>query len=248
MPKEEETKDTQTTPAPTAPIQPEAEGDDSELLAMRDQVAKNLEDKKGPKKTYSEDEMTEIVSRMSKKFAQKRESDDEEFIDLLDPNAVKRKMIRLARMNGKFVVALKNMNTDSYSDTPKYTENVENPLKKGEMIPWTTLIYDDGTEEFYPYLSFMNRATGSWGEVIEEKNQDISEKFGLIDVKVVDDNDEWNMKNTGKKVLAKALKFKTIYIVKDIKGGKMLEVLSEVVNLADAPWSEAAKYLEATKK
>lgn len=234
-----------TAPATTAPAD-SADSTDEELLSVRDQVQKKIEEKAGDKKMYSEGDVAELLRKMEKKFSQNKESADEEFIDLLDPNAVKRKFVRLARMNNKFVIGLKDTNTDSYSDQPIYVSNVENPLKKGEYIPWTTLMYDDGTEELYPYLSFMNRSIGVWGEVIDEKKQDVSEKFGLIDVKVVD-QDEWNMKDTGKKVLAKALKFRTVYVCKEIKGGKTLSVTEDVINKAEAPYSELRKFLEETK-
>ncbi len=269
MPNEEIKKEGELNPSGDGKLNPAnisaktEDEDDAEIIAMKDQVAKKIEEKSGPKKMYSEEEMNEIVNRMSKKFSKSQDSSDEEFIDLLDPNAVKRKFVRIPRLNNKFVIGMKDMNKDSYSDQPIYVTNVEHPTKKGEFVPWATFIYDEmeevpdplnpgktiskNKEELYPYLSFMNRAVGVWGEVIDEKKVDISEKFGLIDVKVIDSEDEWNMKSTGKKVLAKALKYRTVYVVKDTKGGKTLNVSEDVVNVAEAPYSELRKFLEDNK-
>ncbi len=221
--------------------------DDDELLALAGTVKKKIEEKnagESEEKKYSERDLEKVLSNFQKKFSKTREEDDEDFIDLLDPDAVKRKFVRIARLNNKFVVGLKDMNTDSYSDQPVYITNVEHPTKKGEYIPWATFICDDGTEEFYPYLTFMNRGVGVWAEVTEEKKEDVSEKFGVIDVKAMDDEDEWNMKKTGRKVLAKALKYRTTFVCKEIKGGKTLEVTEDVINKVEAPYSELKKFIE----
>ncbi len=218
--------------------------DDAELLAFKDQVKKKLEDKKSDDDiAYSKKDVDRMMKEMEKKFSQKKDIDEEDFIDLLDPNAVKRKFVRLSRLNNKFIVGLKNLNEDSYNDEPIYLKNVEHPTKKGEYVPWAMFIYEDGSEELYPYLSFMNRGRGVWAEVVDEKKEDVSKTFGLIDVKTVED-DEWNMKNTGKKILAKALQFKTTYICKEIKTGKTMAVSEDVINKVEAPYLELRKFLE----
>lgn len=242
--------DTETKPIEGIPPAVVEDEDDEEILAMRDQVQGKIDAKaagSSDEKKFSEKDFERFAERMEKKFSQNRESEDEDFIDLLDPNAVKRKFVRIARLSSKFIVGLKNMNTDPYIDTPINTVNVEHPTKKGEYVPWSTYIYEDGSEELYPVLSFMGRAGGVWAEVIDEKKEDISEKFGLVDVKEVDGSDEWNMKSTGKKVLAKALKYRTIFVVKEIKTGKTLEVAEDVINKVEAPYSELKKFLEETK-
>lgn len=227
-----------------APVIPEEESDE-ELLALKDKVAEKIKEKGDQnKETYSRKDVEEMFKKFEKKLAQRQEINDEEFIDILNPDAVKRKFVRLPRLNNKFVVALKDMNADSYSDQPVYVTNIEHPTKKGEYIPWATFIYDDGTEELYPYLSFMNRAVGVWGEVIEEKKTDVSETFGLVDVKSIDDTNEWDQKKTGKKVLAKALKYRTIYVCKDIKNGTTIEVTEDVINKVEAPYADLKKFLD----
>lgn len=230
---------------------------DEELLATRDEVKKKIEAKSKNKeeKTYSSKEVDEMMKKLEKKFSGMRETDDEDFVDLLDQNAKKRKFIRLARLNNKFVIGMKDMNTDSYSDEPIYVTNVENPKKAGEYIPWATFIYDEidpetgeNKTELYPYLAFMNKAVGVWGEVLSEEKVDVSKKFGVIDVKEVDEENEWNLKRSGKKVLAKALQFRTTYIVKDIKHGKDLRISEDVVNKVEAPYSELKKFIDATSQ
>lgn len=220
---------------------------DEEILELKNQVESKLKEKqKEENQTYTRKEVDAILKSFEEKFLKSRESDDEDFIDILDPTAHKRKFVRLPRLNNKFVVGMKNMNTDSYLDEPIYVTNVEHPTKGGEYIPWATFIYEDGTEELYPYLSFMKRAVGVWGEVIEEKKEEKSETFGLVDVKTMED-DEWNMKTTGKKVISKALKYKTTYVCRDIIGNKILEFSEDVINKADAPYADLKKYLEETK-
>lgn len=225
--------------------------DDTEILAMKEEVQKKIDAKKTDERTYTQKDMDDMANRLADKFSKNREDADEDFIDLLDPNAVKRKFIRIARLKNKedqykFVIALKDMNGDTYSDQPIYITNIKGPTEKDGMIPWATLIFDDGTEELYPYLSFMKRSVGVWAEVIEEKKTDISEKFGLVDVKTLDKED-WDMKNSGKKVLAKALKYRVIYVVKEIKQGRVLEITADVVNKVEAPYSDLKKFLEETK-
>lgn len=219
---------------------------DEDLLAVKDEIDGKIKAKSAPKDTYTRKEVDALMKKLEKNFSEIRAKDDEGFIDLLDPGAVKRKFVRLARLNNKFVVGLKDINTDTYSDEPIYVTNIEHPSKKGEYVPWATFIYEDGTEETYPYLSFMNRATGVWGEVIEEKKEDKSRTFGLVDIKAVDE-DEWDMKKTGKKVLAKALQYKVTYVVKEIKGGKTLEVSEDVINKVEAPYAELDSFLEESK-
>ncbi len=243
----------ETTPTePVAPVEaagseePADDEDDSALLAMRDDIQKTIDEKGNQNRTYTQKDMDEMAQRLALKFS-KQGGDEEDYVDLLDPNAVKRKFIRVARLNNKFIVDLKNMNTDKYNDQPIYITNIPNPQKTTEMIPWATFIYDDGTEELYPYLSFMKRATGVWAEVLDTDKKDISEKFGTVDMKEIDDK-EWNMSSTGKRVLAKAMKYKVTYIVKDIKFGKDLRVSQEVTNKADAPYPELEQFIQATKK
>lgn len=228
------------------------EEDDTEILALADQVkdkiAKKNKDSEG--KTYSQEDVDQMFARLEKKLNSKKDMEEEDFIDLLDPNAVKRKFIRVARLKNKdgehkFIVGLKNLNTDAYTDEPVYFTQIENPMKKGEMIPWATFIADDGSEILYPYLSFMSRATGVWAEVTGEEKEDVSEKHGTVEAKTLDE-DEWKMNRTGKRILAKALKYKTTYVVKEIKGGKVLKISQDVVNKVEAPYPELRKFLELT--
>ncbi len=160
--------------------------------------------------------------------------------------------IRLGRLKNKageykFVVGLKNINTDPYVDQEITVQNIENPNKKGELIPWAEFIFEDGDSMLYPYLAFMNRTNGVWAEVIKREEEDVSEKFGTVDLRVPDESNEWSTQNTGKKVLAKAVKYKTTYICKEIKTGKELKVTDDVVNKAEAPYSDLKKYLEDNK-
>jgi hypothetical protein len=233
---------TNTPPVTSPPTEPEE--DDTEILALKDEVQKKIDEKSGEKESYSKQEVADMFKKFEKKFAQRQESADEEFIDILNPDEKMGKFVRIARLNDKFVVGLKDMNKDSYSDEPVYVTNIEHPTKKGEFVPWATFIYDDGSEELYPYLSFMNRAVGVWGEVIDEKKTDVSETFGTVDVKSVDAENEWDLKKTGKKVLAKALKYRTLYVCKDIKKGTTLTVSEDVINKVEAPYSELKKFLE----
>lgn len=216
---------------------------DEEIQEIQKTLKEKIEKKEGD--TYSKAEVNKILADFEKKIQSRQSDQDDNFIDLLDPNAKKRMFVRLARLNNKFIVGRKNMQSDSYSDEPIYVENVENPKKKGEFIPMTTFILEDGETLIYPYLSFMNRAVGVWAEVIEEKKEDTSESFGVINVMSTDEKkDDWDMKSTGKKVLAKALKHKTTYVCRDLKTNKTIEVEEAVVNKVDAPYSTLAKYLE----
>lgn len=221
--------------------------DDEEILALKDQVKQKIKEKSNDEPTYSKKELDNIIKQLEKKFQQKQENQDEDFIDLLDPNAVKRKFVRLTRLNNKFVVGIKNMNEDTYVDIVVDTINVEHPTRKGELIPWSTYIYEDGSEELYPVLSFQNRGVGVWAEVVEEKKKDISKTFGLVDVKTLDESNEWDLKSTGKKVLAKALQYRTTYVVKEIKGGRILEVSEDVINKSEASYADLKKFIDESK-
>ncbi len=243
-----EEKDPTVTPEETSI---DDSGTDEEIAALAAQVQKNLDEKKSEKPVYTQEQVDALFKKFENKMA-KNSADDEDYIDLLDTGAEKPECIRVGRLKDatgeyKFVVGLKNINTDPYIDGEITVQSIENPNKKGDMIPWSEFIFEDGTTMLYPYLAFMNRANGVWAVVTRREEIDVSEKFGTVDLKTVDENNEWNTKSTGRKVLAKAIKFKTIYHCKDIKTGKELSVADDVVNKVEVPYSELKKYFEDNK-
>lgn len=227
------------------------ESSDEEIAQLAEQVKAKLEEKKSEQPLYTQEQVDNLFKKLEKKMA-KSSDDDDDYIDLLDSSSVKREFIRIARLKNekgeyKFVVGLKNINTDPYIDGEITVQNIENPLKKGELIPWSEFVFEDGTTMLYPYLAFMKNTNGIWAEVIRREEIDISEKFGVVDVKTIDESNEWDTKSTGKKVLAKAVKYKTIFHCKEIKTGKELAVADDVVNKAEVAYADLRKYLEDNK-
>ncbi len=236
------------TPAPEVPFEEGAT--DAEITELADKVRAKIEEKKSVQPMYTQEQVDDMLTKFARKFDQRRnDDDDEDYIDLLD-NKKMPECIRLGRLKGKdgeykFVVGLKNMNTDPYINGEITVMNIENPTKKGEFIPWSEFILEDGETILYPYLSFMKNMNCVWAEVLDRKEDDVSEKFGTVDVKIPDEENEWSQKSTGKRVLAKAYKVKTTYHCKDIKTGKLLSVSDDVVNKGEASYADLKKYLEA---
>lgn len=223
---------------------------DVEIAEMQEQIKKNVGEKKASKedKVYSQKDLDYIIEKMRKDIGKRSDNTESDLIDLLADDHNNTKYVRIARINGKFVVGAENINDDPYIDNPVYIRNEKNPRSESKLdyIPFIKLKYHDGTSEDYPYLSFLDRAQGVWAEIINQKDTDNSETFGAVEVNEVI-NDGWGMGKTGNKILGKAKKVISTYTVKEIKNGETfkIEECDLVLNKANAPVEELKKYIES---
>lgn len=231
-------------------VDTDTEPTDEEIVKLQEKMSKSLSEKKekASEKKYSQEDLDAIVEKMSAKFNLAQDTEGNDIIDLLAPNFNQRRFVSVPRFDGKFVVGLENLNTDSYSDKVVHVMNVENPNIKSngtlDHIPMAKFMFEDKSEsKLYPYLAFIDKANWVWCEIIDRKETDTSEVFGAVEVNELTE-DEWNMKPTGKKILAKAKRTHTVFVVRDIKEGKTFEVDEVIINKRVAPIEELKKFLE----
>jgi len=233
----------------TKEILKDEELSDSDIAELTKKIEKNIEEKKTEteEKKYSQSDLDYIISKLKSDIDSRTGNSQDALIDLLADDNNKSKYVRIARLNGKFVVGAENLNTDPYVNTIIYIKNEKNPhSEKGlDNIPFIKLRYDDGTSELYPYLSFLDRAQGVWAEIISQEDVDISETFGAVTVSELNE-DGWGSKLSNRKILGKAKKIISTYTVREIKGGQEFTIkeCDLVINKANAPVEELKKYIE----
>lgn len=223
---------------------------DDEIKNLQGKIDDTLKEKKekASEKKYSQEDFDRMADKLLEKINAGRDTDGNDIIDLLAPNFNQRRFVSVPRFEGKFVVGLENLNTDTYSDKVVHILNVENPNVKTtgtlDHIPFAKFLFADKSEpKLYPYLQFLDKANWVWCEIIERKETDTSEIFGTVEVTETTE-DEWNMKGTGKRILSKAKRTHTVFVVRDIKEGETIEVDEVIINKRIAPVEELKKFLE----
>ncbi len=228
---------------------------DDEIEKLNKKIEENLKDKKEEdnKPKYTQADLDAIVEKLSEKFSAAKDTDGSDIIDLLAPNFNQRRFVSVPRFEDKFVVGLEDVNTDSYSDKAVHIMNVENPNIKSngtlDYIPMAKFMFEqiEGAEKIpsklYPYLQFLDKSTWVWCEIVDRKETDTSEIFGTVEVNELT-QDEWNMKSTGQRILSKAKRTHTVFVLKDIKDGHTFEVDEIVINKRIAPVESLKKFLE----
>lgn len=177
---------------------------------------------------------TEFEAKMNKKIESKENEE-------IEPEKFDKRIVRIpyidVKQDGvnaekKFVIGFKNMNSnDEYDDSEKMV--IELVKKENDIVtktPWVTLILEDGTEQMYPLLPFMDRAVGVPFELVETKFEDQSYSLGKTEKAELGD-DGYSYKSSGVFVDMKVTKKKPTFIVKHPVTNKVLTVQREVVNL-----------------
>lgn len=184
-----------------------------------EKIEKNKVDKR--EKTYTKDEVLKMFQEFKKELAKEEVNDDTE------DKTIQRK-VRISRFNNKFIVGLKNLNTDEY-DTEKvvYSQDIFDE-KTRSYVPHITVIFDDESELTVPLETILKLAVRVDCDLIETKEVKNDEKLGYVEQKELK-GDGYDM-TTGDFVMAVQKKSKYTYLVKLPNKDEPIEVIQDIIN------------------
>lgn len=132
----------------------------------------------------------------------------------------KKKLIKVNRFNGEWVVDYVDHNVDPYNKKQVFVFESKN-VYTGKLEPHIELQYADGTKEVVAYQAyFRNRSRDTDFEVLSEKKTKIVINQGTTER--VEWDGKWNMQNTGETVELEVLRYETKYEVEIDGFGKVL--------------------------
>lgn len=177
-------------------------------------------------KLYTMDDVKALFAEFNKQQSRDDIADKEE-------EGPRKHTLRMSRINGKFVIGLKNLNTDQYfPDRVIYSQDIFNEQTK-QFIPHVTLILsgDDGKELEEKLTIPLETALKISNKVVcyfERKNVDASERYGQIEVQEMQP-DQYGMKGTGNFIQGKSKILKETFII-TLPNGSIVEVIPGVTN------------------
>ncbi len=212
------------------------EEEKAELKRISDEANKAIQNQKPPVReseeaVYTKSDVKAILAEFQKDLEKKKMNDDDD-----EDEGPRKHTVRMSRINGKFIIGLKNQNKDEYfPDRVVYATDIFNEQTK-QFIPHITLILekDENTKEgeqnmlTLPLETAFKISKSVECELIERKKIDASEKYGQIEVQEIGP-DQYAMKGTGMTVQGKAKIWKETYVVK-LPTGTVVEVIPDVVN------------------
>lgn len=177
---------------------------------------------KNDERLFSKKEVQEMLKEL---LAQKEADGDD------DEEKPRVHLVTIPRYNNKFVLGFKNMNADEFDkDAVTYAFDVWDEQRR-QMVPWVTLLLDDGTDIAMPLetaLKKTNKVTCELVTILEEDNSYDFGKTEKVEVKA----DSYNKEGTGVFVKTKVTQKKYQYDVKPIGTDTVLHVQPEVLNWA----------------
>lgn len=207
----------------------ELELNPEELAAESARVAALMAEKKEkiPAKMYSEEAVNQIVNDILKqKGLVARDETDE------DKPA--QPVCRLSRFQGKFIVDIKDMNTDPYVKTKVEAFDLFNEQTR-TFEPWVTLMFDDGTDMTVRLWQAVKGSRPIQVTILETTKEDTSynvmgpdgkaKKIERSDVKW----DQYKSVGSGVTVTQRIKQFDSKYKVQ-LPDGRILTVGSNVIN------------------
>ncbi len=201
----------------------------AKLKKDSDEAEQKLNEYKPPEqKLYTSDEVRAVLAEFAKGYVKKEEKDSDQ-----EEDGPRKHTVRIARINNKFILGMKNLNKDPYfPDRVIFSQDIFNEQTK-QFIPNVTLILEpnaDGSEDTLtiPLETAFKVATKVPCELVERKQVDASERYGDIEVKEMKP-DQYGMSGTGQFVKGKAVIKKETYMVK-LPNGSIVEVIPDVVN------------------
>lgn len=179
-------------------------------------------------KMYTAEDVKAMFAEFAKGYVKKEDKDSDS-----EEEGPRKHTVRLARINNKFILGMKNLNKDPYfPDRVIYSQDIFNEQTK-QFVPHVTLILEEETPGkentlTIPLETAFKVAKTIQCELVERKQKDASEKYGDIEVKEVK-GDGYGETATGNYVKGKAVIKKETYLVKLPNGGTV-EVIPDVVN------------------
>lgn len=218
--------------ANSAPVQTDDEAEktpeelEAESKKAQEAFAKQQADKKAGvananERTYTAAEVKAMLEQVAKQAGKTDDSvQDDDERDLP-------KVYRLPRFQNKFVIALKNMNTDEYFPDQVIQAYDIWDDKTRQNIPWVTLMFADGTELSVPHTTAMKRSQTIPCEIVGEPHEvDVSYDFGKVEKVTVDG---YESKGSGELVRAKVTQKRRAYDLK-LPNGQVVTVGDDVIN------------------
>lgn len=145
-------------------------------------------------KMYSTDDVKNLIAQALKQHSEMQSNNDK---DIIRPGAPMKhfRPIRRWRTNDgkwKWVVDLKDFNTDDLDDRPKYSFEKYNE-KTRQYESFVGLIFNDGTEEVVHVNRYVDKRDQKYCRLVETENIDKSYATGIVDERI-------DGKKTGRKV------------------------------------------------
>lgn len=159
------------------PVDNEVEKSPEEMKAESDAATAAFQASRVEKseKSYSRDEVQMMIAQ-----AIKTVRNEDYNADRPEEHKKDSKTARLSRFTNKFIVALKNMNTDEYSkDEVIFTWDVWDDRVR-QNIPWVTLSFQDGTEIAQPLATVIKKSVKVPCEIVKVYADDKSYSTGTI--------------------------------------------------------------------
>lgn len=196
-----------------------ADSDAAQAAFAAAQAKKKAAEGEAPQaeRTYTTAEMKAMI----KALMDGKDLDAEE-----EEEVAKKKTVRLSRFQNKFIVGLKNMNTDEYyPDGQVYAYDVYDD-KSRSNIAWVTLEFQDGSELAVPLETALRRSNKVNCEIVKIHEKDKSYDFGKVEKTEVKD---YNVESTGDMVKTKVTQKEYTYDVK-LPNGDIINVGREIIN------------------
>lgn len=202
---------------------------EEELKAESDRVAANLAKKEEERnaarasnpaneRTYSTAEVQAMLKQLATNMKKDAEEDEED--------AFKHKKVRLSRFKEKFIIGLKNMNTDEYfPDQVIHAFDIWDD-KTRQNVAYVCLQFIDGTELNVPLFTALTKSKPVVCDLIETLEDDISYSDGKTERAETRD---YSRVGTGTMVKMKVTQAKYTYKIK-LPDGQEIVVGPEVLN------------------
>lgn len=174
----------------------------------------------------------EDMKKMFKQFRAEMKNDQTPDED--DDEGPREHTVRMARLQGKFVLGMKNLNNDPYfPNRIILSRDIFNEQSRAN-VPHSTFILKSETsgepneELTLPIETAFKIATKVVCKLKERKYKDVSEKYGQIEVQEIGP-DQYSQKGTGNYVTGKAVIKIESYVV-ELPSGELVEVSGDVIN------------------
>lgn len=180
----------------------------------------------GAERLYNRDEVMKMIKASVEEFHRKDASDTD---DINEDDGPRKHTIRMARIKDKFIIGIKNLNTDPYfPDLIVYSQDIFNDQTR-QNVPHMTVILEDKSELTLPIETLFKISKTIVVPLIERKQVNNNKKLGMVEVQEMKP-DSYNPITTGETVLAKQKAFKETYVVQLPTMTEPIEVIPDVTN------------------
>lgn len=143
---------------------------------------------------------------------------------------------RVSRLESKFIVDFKNVNTDPYLNKKVYAFN-QFDEKERQWVAWITVIFQDGSEKTVPLKYLCEMAVGVKCDIMKKEDIDTSYSIGQVEKVIIKG---YKPEGTGMLVDQTVMQKQTMYTIKtprteEFPEGELLTLPEYVLNIGGAP-------------